>query len=145
MLCRLASICIYCLKTLYSDVQCFPSGDPVPILNSSNNQATVEGENITFFCLFKGNYSSLKYDAVFWIVTFQNGSNITIQDDSNCSDYHIETEQNCPPTDYACCFTTTLSIHTTLPLNNTMITCAALYDSILSSTTSNLSKLHLRY
>ena len=128
---------------LHADVECFPSGDPVPILDSSSNQTTVEGEYITFICIFEGNYSPINYDAVFWIATFQNGSKITIQDDSNFSDYHIETKRSCPPTNYACCHSTTkLSIHTSLPLTNTMITCTILYDSIPSSTTSNLSELY---
>ena len=118
----------------------------MPILNSSNDQTTVEGEDITFICLFEGNYSPLKYDAVFWIVKFQNGSNITIQDDSNFSDYHIKTTRTCPYTDYACCrFTTSLSIHASLPLNNAMLTCIALYDDTPSSNTSKLSELYLRY
>ena len=116
----------------------------MPILSNSSNQTTVEGENITFRCIFKGNYSPRTYDSVIWIITFQNGNNITVQDDSNFSDYHIEIKRSCPSTNYACCrFTTKLKIHTSLPLNNTMITCTTLYDSIPSSTTSQLSELQI--
>ena len=116
----------------------------MPILSSSSNQTTVEGENITFSCLFKGNYSPLTYDAVIWIITFQNGNNITVQDDSNFSDYRIETKQSCLSANKACCqFTTRLRIHTSLPLNNVMITCITIYDYMSSSATSNLSELQI--
>ena len=127
------------------EVQCFPPGNAVPIINSSSNQTTIEGEKITFICTFQGNYSPSDYD-VHWMITFQNGSIVRIQNNSDFSDYHINTKQNCPDTNYSCCrFITELFIHTSLPLNNTMITCTciAMFDSIPSSSISYLSEFHI--
>lgn len=124
---------------MYIDVECFLPGDKVPLLHSSSNQTTVEGLMITFQCTYKGNYSPDDY-TVFWMVAFQNGSHILVQDDSNFSDYHIRTQQNCPDSNYSCCrFITELSIHTSIPLNNAKITCSAILNSNVS--TSNGSYL----
>ena len=128
---------------LILDVECFPPGNSVPILSSSNNQTTIEGEMITFICTFQGNYSPSDYD-VYWVIAFQNGSFLQIRNDSNFSDYHISTKQNCPDTNYSCCrFTTELFIHTVLPLNNTAVTCTAMFDFIPSSSISYLSEFSI--
>ena len=136
---------IMTLLTTHVDVECFPSGHRVPLLSSSNNQTTVEEEVITFRCIYQGNYSPSSYGSVYWIVTLQNGSEITILDYSNFSDYRIDTRRSCPYDNYACCrFTTELRIHTILPLNNAMITCITIHDSVSSFNTSNLSKLSIQ-
>jgi len=127
------------LFKLHTDVQCFPPKDPIPLLNSNNNQTTVEGEAIAFQCEFGGNYH--KDYNVYWQVTFQNGSNITVDDDSNFFYFHIHTQQKCPSTNYSCChFITQLYINTTtMPLNNAMITC----NAAISSTTSSSNACYL--
>ena len=124
---------------------CLSPGEQVAILFSSSNQTTVEGENITFSCTFKGEYSELNYDAVYWKAILQNGSTITIQENSNFLDYHIETKQSCPPNKHpCCCFTTTLRIHASLPLNNAVIKCTTqLFYDAKNSSISNLSKLQI--
>ena len=134
-----------CNKIVIDVVQCLSPGEQVPILFSSGNQTTVEGENITFNCTFKGNYSESNYDIVYWKAILQNGSTITIQDNSNFVDHHIETKQSCPPTKHpCCCFTTKLRIHASLPLNNAVIICTAqLYSDAKNSSISNLSKLQI--
>lgn len=127
---------------LILDVRCFPPGSRVPVLNSSNNQTTIEGEDITFMCIFQGNYSPSDYD-VYWLIEFQNGTILQIKNDSNFSNYHISTKQNCPDT-YSCCrFTTELFIHTVLPLNNSTVTCTAEIDFIQSSSISYLSEFSI--
>ena len=115
----------------------------MPLLSSSNNQTTVEEELITFSCSFKGNYVRLNY-AVYWIIKFQNDSTIVVNDEKDDPGYHVNTKNNCPFTNSSCChFTTELSIHAILPLNDAMITCNAIFvDSYLpTSSTSYLSEL----
>jgi len=135
-------ICSNSLFKLHTDVQCFPPGDPIPLSSSSNNQTTVEGEAITFQCVFGGNYHKDYY--VYWQVILQNGSDIIVDDDSNFPDYHCHTQQKC--SNYSCCqFITQLYINkTNMPLNNAMITCNAVINSIISSSnTSYLSELSI--
>lgn len=139
------SLVICCVTKFVIDIECFPPGDPGPLLYISSNQSTVEGEDITFNCTFKGNCSPFLY-TVYWEIAFQNGSNVRIQDDSNISNFHIDTKQRCPPTTCTyCCFTTTLKIHASMPLNSAMITCATLYGSRMkyTSNASNLSELQI--
>lgn len=132
-------------KIFIDIVQCLSPGEQVAISFSSGNQTTVEGENITFSCTFKSESSESNFDAVYWKAILQNGSTITIQDDSNFVDYHFETKQSCPPTKYPCChFTIKLRIHASLPLNNAVVICTAqLYDDTKNSSISNLSKLQI--
>ena len=68
---------------MYIGVECFPPGHPVPLLNSSHNQSTVEGEMITFTCAFP----YLKEISYFWIITLPNGSNIIIKNDKHLPNY----------------------------------------------------------
>ena len=118
----------------------------MPLLNGSNDKTTVEGEMITFSCSFKGNYNPMNY-GVYWIIKNQNyGNATTVRTDHNVSDYYVNTKKNCPFTNSSCCrFTTELSIHTFLSLNDAMITCNAIFvDSILpTSNTSTLSELSM--
>ena len=118
----------------------------MPLISSSNNQTTVEGEVIEYKCVFQGNYSPSNYGSVYWIIALQNGTKINIFDYSDFSDYLIYTNRSCPHGDYACCrFTTKLRIvHTTLPLNNAMITCVVIYDSVPNFNTSSLGKLFIQ-
>ena len=120
-------------------MQCFPPGDPVPVLSSSSNQTTVEREVVEFSCTFKGNYSLVNYDGVYWMIIFQNGSNIIILH-NNISNYHFEIQQNS-----LCHFTTKLYINTSMSLDNAMVTCSAIMDNMLRSTnvTFYLSKLSI--
>ena len=100
---------------------------------------------ITFSCVFQGNYSPSGYGSVYWIVALQNGSKITVLDYSNFTDYCVDIQRSCPHEDYSCCRSTTkLKIHTTLPLNNAMITCVVIYDSESSYNTSSLSELFMQ-
>ena len=125
-------------------VGCYPDGEKVPLLSSSNNQTTVEEELITSSCSFKGNYVRLNY-AVYWIIS-QDGSATVVNDEDNYPDYHVDTKKNCPFTNTSCCrFTTELSIHTNLSLNNAMITCYAFFvgSRYPTSSTSYLSELSL--
>ena len=119
-------------------MQCFPPGDPVSVLSSSSNQTTVEREVVEFSCTFKGNYSLVNYDGVYWIVIFQNGSNIILH--NNISNYHFEIQQNS-----LCHFTTKLYINTSMSLDNAMVTCSAIMGNVLRSTnvTFYLSKLSI--
>ena len=111
----------------------------MPLLSITSNQTTVEEVAITYRCIFKGNYSPITYGDVYWVVGIQNGSSITILDNSNFTDYHVNTCRNCPHDNFACCqFVTELWILTTLPLNNAMISCVAIYDSVPSYNTSDL-------
>lgn len=94
---------------------------------------------IVFKCTFQGDYSSTNLDAVNWEVTFQNGTDIIIE--RNSSDYHIIIN-DCPYTNSPCCqFTIELYVNTSLELNNAMMNCTAIYDSVKSTNASNLSKL----
>ena len=127
---------------LYTDAKCFDSGEPVPIIDGLSNQTTVEQEMIVFGCVFKANYSPnpKKYN-VFWMITFQNGSDITVRDDSNFSDYRIDSRRNCSYDNYSCCRSITeLYIHTARYLNNSMINCTATYNSIKSTNGSYLGE-----
>ena len=118
-------------------MQCFPPGDPVPVLSSSSNQTTVEREVVEFSCTFKGNYSLVNDNGVYWTITFQNGSSIVVRNDT--SDYHFNIQQNS-----LCRFTTKLYVNTTMLLDNAMITCSAIVDNILSSSNgSYLSELSI--
>lgn len=119
-------------------MQCFPPGDPVSVLSSSSNQTTVEREVVEFSCTFKGNYSLVNYDGVYWMVIFQNGSNIILC--NNISNYHFDIQQNS-----LCHFTTKLYINTSMSLDNAMVTCSAIIDNMLRSTnvTFYLSKLSI--
>ena len=112
-------------------MQCFPPGDPVPVLSSSSNQTTVEREVVEFSCTFKGNYSLVNYN-VYWMIDFQNGSSFIIH--SNISGYHFDVQQNS-----LCRFTTKLYVNTTMSLDAAMVTCTATMDNIVSS--SNVSYL----
>jgi len=126
------------------EVKCFPPGQPVPLLSITSNQTTVEEVAITYTCIFEGNYSPITYGDVYWVLKIQNGSSIAIFDYSNFSDYYINTYRNCPQDNYACCqFVTELWMHTTLPLNNAIISCVAIYDSVSSYNTSNLGELSI--
>ena len=119
-------------------MQCFPPGDPVSVLSSSSNQTTVEREVVEFSCTFKGNYSLVNYDGVYWMVIFQNGSSIILR--NNISNYHFDIQRNS-----LCHFTTKLYINTSMPLDNAMVTCSAIMDNMLRSTnvTFYLSKLSI--
>ena len=124
---------------------CYPVGEKVPLLSSNNNQTTVEEELIIYSCSFKGNYVRLNYDA-YWIIIFQNGSAIVVNDENSHPGYLVNTKKNCPFTNTSCChFTTELSIHAILPLNDAMITCNAIFvDSYFpTSSTSYLSELSI--
>ena len=127
-----------------TDVQCYPDGavKPVPLLSSSKNQTTVEGEMVTFKCSFGDNYSPVDY-SIFWRLTLENGSHILVQDGLNYTDYHVNTYQDCPSTNYSCCrFTTELSINgTSLSMNNSVINCNAMINQVTSSGISHLSEL----
>ena len=118
-------------------MQCFPPGGPIPVLSSSGNQTTVEREVVEFSCTFKGNYSLVGYNGVYWTITFQNGSSSIIVH-NNISDYHFYTKQNS-----LCRFTTKLYINTSMLLDNAIVSCIAIMDNILSSSnaTSYLSEL----
>ena len=119
-----------------TDGECFPSGHAVPLLSGSSNQSTVEEEVITFSCTFKGNYKTLDYH-VYYIVTLQNGTSITVNDDSDYPDYHVSTKKNCPFTNSSCCrFITKLEIHAAISSNNAMITCNAMFIGSLTPTSS---------
>ena len=123
--------------------ECYPSGHALPLLSGSNNQSTVEGEVITFSCTFKGNYKPLNYP-VYYIVTLQNGTSITVNDHSNYPDYHVSAMKNCPFTNSSCCrFVTKLEIRAAISSNNAMITCNAMFvDSFIpTSSVSYLSEL----
>ena len=111
----------------------------MPVLSSSSNQTTVEREIVEFSCTFKGNYSLVSYDGVYWRITFQNGSSIIVH--NNISDYHFFTQQIS-----LCHFTTKLYINTSLSLGNAMVSCIAMIDNILisSNATSYLSKLLIK-
>ena len=123
---------------LHIDVQCFAAGDPLSVLSSSSNQTTVEREVVRFSCTFKGNYSLVNYDGVYWMITFQNGSSIIVY--NNISDYHFDIQQNS-----LCRFTTKLYMNTSMSLDKAMVTCTAIMDSMLGSSnaTSYLSKLFI--
>ena len=125
---------------LHTDVHCFPPGDPVSVLSSSSNQTTVEREVVEFSCTFKGNYSLVNYDGVYWMVIFQNGSNIILH--NNISNYHFEIQQNS-----LCHFTTKLYINTSMSLDNAMVTCTVMMNNILNSSnaTSYLSESPIVY
>ena len=113
-------------------MQCFPPGDPLPVLSSSSNQTTVEREVVEFSCTFKGNDSLVNYNGVYWTITFQNGSSIIVRNDT--SDYHFNIQPNS-----LCRFTAKLYVNTTMLLDNAMVTCTATVDNIPSS--SNASYL----
>ena len=117
----------------------------MPLLNGINNETTVEGEVITLSCSFKGNYTPMNY-AAYWIIKLQNGNTIVVNGDHNTSDYYDNTKKNCPFTNSSCCrFTTELSIYATLPSNNAMITCNAIFNDydLPTSNTSYLSELSI--
>ena len=80
--------------------------------------------------------------SVYWEIKFQNDSAIVVKNDS-IPGYHVNIKENCPFTNTSCCcFTTELSIHAIVPLNNSMITCNAMFvDSLIpTSSTSYLCK-----
>ena len=114
---------------------------PVPLLSSSKTQTTIEGEKVTFQCSFGDNYSPVDY-SIFWRLTVENDSHILVEDGLNYTNYHIDTYQHCPSTNYSCChFTTELSINASLSLDNAVINCNAMINEVTSSGTSHLSEL----
>ena len=117
-------------------------GSDIPLLSSSDNQTTVEGEVITFTCAFQKDYIPLKYH-VQWRVKLQNGSTIIVKDDSSMANYHANIK-NCSYSNSSCClFIAELSINAAMPLNNAMINCTATVNgtSSSSSSTSYLSEI----
>ena len=136
-------VCMYVCMCTCVGAGCYSSGNAVPLLCSSTNQTIVEEELITFSCSFNGtiNYS------IYWIIKFQNGSTIVVKNDS-IPGYHVSTIENCtcPFTNTSCChFTTELSMHAILPLNDSMITCNVTFVDCLipTSSTSYLSELSI--
>ena len=108
-----------------------------------NNRVTIEGEKVTFKCSFGDNYSPVDYD-VFWRPTLEDGSYIIVQDDMNYTDFHMYAYLDCPPNNYSCCqFTSELSVHTNLSINNAAITCVAIINELTTSSGCHLSELHV--
>ena len=121
-------------------------GQGIPLVTSSSNQTTIEGEVITFMCLFKRDYIPLKY-YVQWTMKFQNGSTIELKEHSNNADYPIITKNYCPYSPSSCChFSTELRItHPAIPLNNVMLKCTAVVNGthLSTSSTSYLSEFSI--
>ena len=125
----------------YADIDCYPDDEHVPVLSGSENHTTVEGEMVLFKCSFGDNYSPIDYD-VYWELTLEDGNHITVMDYINYTDFQMKTYQDCPPSNYSCCrFTSQLSIHTNLSMNNAIVTCSAIINELTSYSSSALSEL----
>lgn len=127
---------------MYVDVHCYPGNkSSVPLLSGCNNQVTIEGENVTFKCSFGDDYLPVDYN-VSWKLTLENGDHIIIEDDMNYTDFCLHTYQDCPPNNSSCCqFTSKLSIHTNLSMNNAAVSCYAMINEHTTSSTCHLSEM----
>ena len=122
-----------------ADVYCYRNYEPVPVLSKCKNHTTVEGEIIKFKCSFGDNY--LPNDHYMkWKMKSENGSYIIINDRVNYTDFRMDTHQDCPSNNYSCCrFTSELSVHTNLSMNNATVSCNAILTSF---SVCHLSELH---
>ena len=95
----------------------------------------------TFSCSFGDNYSPISYD-IYWEVTHKDGNDIVVEDDMDLTNFNMSIYQDCPSYNYSCCqFTTTLSIHTNISMDNAVVTCNAQINEFTSDSSSDLSEL----
>ena len=125
---------------IYTDVKCHPDNEPAPVLSGCVNHTTVEGEMITFKCSFGDNFPPQFLD---WELVLENGNSIIIGDHNDYTGFCMHTHQDCPLNNYSCCrFTSELSVHTNLLLNNATVSCNALVNNLTSFGVCHLSELH---
>jgi len=128
------------------DVQCYPPGTAVPLINEAVSKSIVQGEMVQFSCIFGDNYKPVE-DTVAWSVTPPVGNTIYIDYSTKIAGFEVlKPQQNCSERNFSCCrFITTLKIHANMSLNKARITCIAIVLEQAASGTAYLSKYCLRH
>ena len=119
---------------------------PLPITSISDNQTAVEGGNVTYMCSFGANYNDHTSGIYFinWMIQIKDGDVIYVDDKTFSDMYKVDApSQDCPPGNSSCCnFISKLHIHTTVVLDQAVISCHVNAYSLNNEKNSLLSELH---